>query len=153
MIFIDNIASLFESIASKVDEVADTIDGIPLIGDYLAIPFFSLSSLFQSLSHNFEGFSDWTDTIGDVIGGEVGKIINLLNVLRNEFVDAFNTLPSFEELMKLLEDRFEILTLTPEKLYEWIKDYLPPIPTIENIIEWVSEAFESILDKIFEEGK
>ena len=153
MIYIDNIASLFEKIASKFDEVADKIDGIPLFGDYLALPFYSLSTLFQSLSNNFEGFSDWTDTIGDIIGGKVGEVLNLLNVLRGEFVDAFNTLPSFEDLIKLLEEHFEILRLTPEKLYEWIKDFLPPIPTIENIIDWVSDSFESILDKLFEEGK
>jgi len=153
MIFIDNIASIFETIASKCDEVADRIEDIPLLGDYLALPFYSFETQFQFVSDNLENFSDWTDTIGDIIGGEVGKFLNMLNILRNEFIDVFNGLPTFEELIGFLEERFEILTKTPEQLVDWIKDFLPPIPTIENIVDWVAGAFESILDKLFEEGK
>lgn len=153
MIFIDNIASLFESIASKVDEIADTVDGVPFIGDYLALPFHFISNRFESLVNNFESFSDWCDTIGDVIGGKIGKFLDLLNHLRNEFIDVFNALPTFEELADMLKEHFEILTKTPETLAEWIKDYLPYIPTPETIIAWIAEAFEGILDKLFEEDK
>lgn len=153
MIFIDNIAGLLETIASKFDEIADTVDGVPFIGDYLALPFYFISARFESLVNNFESFSDWCDTIGEIIGGEVGKFLDLLNHLRNEFIDVFNALPTFEELSDMLQEHFEILTKTPETLAEWIKDYLPSIPTLENIIEVVSEAFEAILDKLFEEGK
>lgn len=151
MIFIDHIAALFETIATKVDEIADKVDGVPLIGDYLGLQFYFIASRIENLVNNFEEFSDWCDTIGDIIGGEVGKFLNLLNVLRNEFIDIFNALPSFDELLKHLEERFEILTKTPEQLSEWIKDYLPYIPTPETIIAWVSEAFEVILDILFEE--
>ena len=153
MIWIDNISLGFEVIATTFDEIADSVDGIPLLGGYFAIPFYFIASKIQNLSDNFVNFSDWCDSIGEVITGEVGGFINLLSNLRGEFVDTFNALPSFEELITFLEGRFEILTKTPEQVVEWIKEYLPPIPTTENIIEWVSNGFESILDKLFEEGK
>lgn len=151
MIVLDNITALFEIIATIFDEIADSVDGIPIIGDYLAIPFYSTASQFENLVNNFSSFSDWCDTIGEIIGGEIGNFLILLNRLHNDFIDVFNALPSFEELIGFLEEHFEILTMTPEKFYEWIKDFLPPIPTTENIIEGVSDAFESILDKLFEE--
>lgn len=141
----------FEFIADKFDNVAASIDGIPLIGKYLAIPFYFFSDNFQYISDLFLTVNDWWEW------------------LKAEFL----ALPTFEVLINALEARFNILIKTAQDVYEWIEPYIPEIPdwipgsfeelineildripdipTKEDIINWVSEVFENILDRLFAE--
>lgn len=143
-----SIKKIVSYIASKFDTTAQRIEDVPIIGRYLAKPFFFFS-----------------DSI-DLISNYLDYVNDAWEWLKKEFL----ALPSFEDLLKALEGHYGILTKTPLEIYGTIEVYIPEIPSIEDIIErvlsrlpdiptietvtlWISDAFETILDKLFEEGK
>lgn len=147
------VSDTMEWIADKFDNTASFIVDIPLLGKYLASPFYFLADKFEYLSILFLNIEKWFDWLKT----------------------SFEALPTWEELVNMLEAQWDILTKTPEEVFKWLQPYLPEIPkwipttleelidlikeslpeipTIETVIEWIGEQFEKVLDIAFKEDK
>jgi len=167
------ISDALEWIATKFDDTAQAIDGIPLIGDYLAAPFYFFADNFQYVSDLFETVDDWWEwlktsfealPVWDTVAAQIEATWSILTMsaedLYNWIAPYVPSLPdwfptSLDDLIALIEENAPSLPdwfpTSLDDLVALILEKLPPIPTLENIVEWVSNAFESILDKLFEE--
>lgn len=147
------ISSLFTYVSDKLDSTADLIENIPFLGEYLSSPFYFLADIFDSISDAFLDISDWMDESIDAFNG-LPDWTDVLTALRGHFeVLRYSVADLIALIIEKLPDLPDWLPGSLEEFIELIIENLPDIPTIEDIINWVAEAFESILDKLFEEGK
>ncbi len=93
-------------IAAKLDSVAQTIDGVPIIGDYLAAPFYIIADSLEwacDLIQNVDEWWEWLKT-------------------------GFDALPVWTDVVKAIEATWPLLTMTPAQLYDLIKGFIPALP-------------------------
>lgn len=189
------LSDTFEWVAAKFDETGQAIDGLPLIGDHLAAPFYYLADKFQYVADMFDYVDDWWEwlkasfealPVWDTVAAQIEatwSIVTKTWLDVTDYVDAkiaeieVPDLPSWQDIFDhikgmcvsawdVLEHSWsDIEALIPtwddlkpdwfptslDALVDLVKDKLPLIPTVDNIIEWVSDAFESILDRLFKE--
>lgn len=149
------IISSLRSIADMFDTTAGYIDGVPLIGEYLASPFYFFGDEFDSIADFFLGVDDWWEW------------------LKGEFED----LPSWDDLISALESKYGSLVETAAGMTDWLKEELESRYAIllesatvldwitnapawfseefakmkDTVVDWIVDSFESILDRIFAE--
>lgn len=71
--------------------------------------------------------------------------VSTWDILAHTWSDIEDLIPTWDDLKPAW------FPTSLDELVTLIMDKLPPIPTVDNIIEWVSDAFESILDRLFRE--
>jgi len=173
MWFFDYISDGFEWIGDKFVDIAETIDGVPFIGAYLAYPFLLIGNKFNTVSDSFTDASAWADETIDAynrlpdwndlelwlksIWEAFGKTtVEFVEWIASEAEEKWGVLTStaaefVEWIASEAEAKWEVLTSTIQEIVDTVIEALPPIPSKDDIIEWVAEKFEVILDGVFME--
>jgi len=123
MWFFDYISDGMEWIGDKLIEISESVDGVPIIGAFLAYPFLLMGVKFNTVSDSFTDASKWAD----------------------EAVDAYNRLPEWGDIVQLLKDTFNVLNYTFEQIVQAVIDKIPPIPDLTEIIEDIKKELKEFI--------
>lgn len=130
------LTALFYGIGDIFHDLAADIKGIYLIGAYLAYPFDYVGNLFDAAGDAWSDFDTYFSALWTAIA-------------------AFLT---WTQIKTKITDTWDILTMTASDLVAWIEPYLPALPDWlptslkemkAKVVDWVSEKFEDIMDKVF----
>ena len=104
MWFFDWFETHFGDLSDKFESIADAVDGVPVIGDYLAYPFDNISTFFSNLKTASGSASDWVDEIIQDISDLTDDALTWVNELWDEtdlIWDKIGTIPVLtEEVIK-----------------------------------------------------
>ena len=118
MWFFDYFEYAFEYLETEFDRLADAIEDVWIIGDYLAYPFRAVALAFYNLKSASASASEWADDVYTDVTG------------------------IFDDLISRIEVKWSILTQTPFEIYVNIEDYIKKL--LENTLLEPWQYFEAI---------
>lgn len=165
MWFFDWFETYFGNISDKFESIADAVDGVPVIGDYLAYPFDNISTFFSNLKTASGSASDWVDEIirdvtdltddaltwvnelwveTDLIWEKIGAIpVLTIDVIKSWVMPWINTVKD------TLESALEVAVDTINDAISTINDNLSVVNEwIENVAAIINVCIDNSKDKI-----
>ena len=129
MWFFDWFETYFGYISDKFEFIADAIDGVPVIGDYLAYPFDNIATFFSNLKTASEFASGWADDI-------VNDVSNIID-------DTLGWVSELWDETDLIWERIgAIPVLTIDTIKSWV------MPWINSAISVLEDVINDALDTI-----
>ena len=134
MWFFDWFETQFGNVEDKFDDIADDIDDVPVIGDFLARPFRSMATFFRNLETASGSASDWVDEIIEDVSDLTSNTLNWIKEL-------------WDETDLLWERIGAIPVLTIDVIRGWVT---PWINTAKETVESALAAAVEVIDSAIE---
>ena len=165
MWFFDWFETQFGNIEDNFDSIANAVDDVPVIGDYLAYPFRCMATFFRNLETASGSASDWTDEIiqdvsdltsntltwiselwdeTDLLWARIGAIpVLTIDVIRGWVIPWINT--AKESMESALNAAVDVINTS----IDTISDNLSIVNDwIENAADFVNDSIDNSKDKV-----